>query len=49
MPNYLTNLAESLRTIAELLERIIADLKEIQSLQSAAVSLRLTLGTPVNQ
>ncbi len=46
---YLSNLIESLRIIAELLERIIADLKEINALQNAAVSLRLTLGTPVGQ
>ena len=44
----LMNLADTLRTIAELLERIIADLKQIQELQNAT-SLKLTLGTPVNQ
>lgn len=43
------NLADALRAIAELLERIIADLKQIQELQNAATSLKLTLGTPVNQ
>lgn len=43
------NLADALRAIAELLERIIADLKQIQELHNAATSLKLTLGTPVNQ
>ena len=46
---YLSNLAEALEKIAELLERIIVDLKQIQDLSTAAASLKLTLGVPVKQ
>jgi hypothetical protein len=45
----LTNLAEALERIAVVLERIITDLKQIQELKNAVASLKLTLGTPVNQ
>ena len=49
MSNYLTNLVAQLQQVAELLERIIADLKEIQALSTAATTLKLTLGTQVQQ
>ena len=49
MAIYLKNLADDLERIAVLLERIIADLKQIRELQNAAESLKLTLGTPVQQ